>query len=235
MKCCYYLWKIQKKKKKSRFHLLQLWLVLQLFQSCRPKLIPLQTVEADGIARNLSHLDLLCHSFIAFWLNPLFATMDMSSFRDKRVHLRNSGVKALRVNTICEYYLSVFAVIKILYVTASSRFSNTCIPNGTCQAKKMSSNMYKMCRFRSSCACTKCHPGLCFPFIHSVVSNDFVNRQWMSWSDCTDVQADLDLRCLRMSKDVFAWHSPYLHLIFRHLKALPLLFTNLNKGIFATF
>ena len=33
----------------------------------------------------------------------------------------------------------------------------------------------KMCRFRSSCICPKYHPGLCSPFIHSVVSNDSVS------------------------------------------------------------
>ena len=35
----------------------------------------------------------------------------------------------------------------------------------------------KMHRFRSSCACAKYHPGLCSPFIHSVVSNESVNGQ----------------------------------------------------------
>ena len=47
--------------------------------------------------------------------------------------------------------------------------------------------MLKICRFRSSCACIKYHPGLCSPFIHSivsVVSNDSVSSQWESWSDC---------------------------------------------------
>ena len=31
-------------------------------------------------------------------------------------------------------------------------------------------NMHKMCRFRSSCTCAKYHPGLCSPFMQSVVS-----------------------------------------------------------------
>ena len=36
-------------------------------------------------------------------------------------------------------------------------------------------------------------PGLCFPFIRSVVSNDSVSRQWRPWSDRVDAQADLGL------------------------------------------
>ena len=34
----------------------------------------------------------------------------------------------------------------------------------------------KMCRFRSSCACAKYHPGLCTPFLHSVVSKNAVSE-----------------------------------------------------------
>ena len=34
---------------------------------------------------------------------------------------------------------------------------------------------------RSSYACDKQHPGLCSPFIHSVVSNDYLSGQWRSW------------------------------------------------------
>ena len=42
-----------------------------------------------------------------------------------------------------------------------------------CQAKKCLQICTK-CRFRSSCACASYYPGLCSPFIHSVVSNDSV-------------------------------------------------------------
>ena len=41
------------------------------------------------------------------------------------------------------------------------------------------------------------------PVIHVVVFNDSVNGQWRSWSDCTDEQADLGLRCPYMPKDMF--------------------------------
>ena len=37
--------------------------------------------------------------------------------------------------------------------------------------RKAPSNMRKMRRFRSSCACAKHHSGHCSPFIHSIVSN----------------------------------------------------------------
>ena len=49
--------------------------------------------------------------------------------------------------------------------------------------EKVPLNMLKMRRFRSSCAYAKYHPGLCSPFIHSVVSNDnsgFINIREMS-------------------------------------------------------
>ena len=44
-------------------------------------------------------------------------------------------------------------------------------------SKKLSSNMCKLHRFRSSCACPKIHTGHCSPFIHSVVSSDSISGQ----------------------------------------------------------
>ena len=66
----------------------------------------------------------------------------------------------------------------------------------------------KKSTFRRTCG--KCadsgpvHPGLCSPFIHSVVSNDSVSGQWRPWSDCADAQADLGLRCPHTPKDIFS-------------------------------
>ena len=71
--------------------------------------------------------------------------------------------------------------------------------------EKLSSNMRIICRIRSSCACTKYHLYLCLPFIHSVISNDFVGGHWRPWS----MQTDLGLCCLHMPRDVFMWHGPY--------------------------
>ena len=62
--------------------------------------------------------------------------------------------------------------------------TNTKFKHNACQAKtvpvshnsgrmnRKCSNMRKMSRFRSPCACAMYHPGLCSPFIHSVVSNN---------------------------------------------------------------
>ena len=36
-------------------------------------------------------------------------------------------------------------------------------------------------------------PGLCSPFIHSIVYNDSFNEQWMPWPDFAKVLADLSL------------------------------------------
>ena len=51
---------------------------------------------------------------------------------------------------------------------------------------------------------TKSHPGIYSPFIHSVVSNDFVHRQQKPWSECADAQADMGLHCAHMAKDMFS-------------------------------
>ena len=62
----------------------------------------------------------------------------------------------------------------------------------------------------SSFLCETYHLGLCSPFIHSVVSNDSVGRQWRPRSACADAQADLGLRCPYMPEDMFlAWHSTF--------------------------
>ena len=46
------------------------------------------------------------------------------------------------------------------------------------------------------------------PFIHSAVSDDYISGQWRPWSDCADVRADLDLRCLSHARrHVFAWQD----------------------------
>ena len=47
-------------------------------------------------------------------------------------------------------------------------------------------------------------PGLCSPFIHSIVSNDSVSGQWRPWSDCADEQADLGFHCPHIPKDTFS-------------------------------
>ena len=68
-------------------------------------------------------------------------------------------------------------------------------------------NMHKMCRFKSSCACAKHHPGLCSPCIQSVVSNDSVSRQGTPRSDWADTQVDVGLSCLHMLEEMFSHAS----------------------------
>ena len=54
------------------------------------------SVDQDEMAHNEpSHLDLHCLSFY-FRLKPLFASMDKSKFKKKRVHFRNSGMNVLK-------------------------------------------------------------------------------------------------------------------------------------------
>ena len=48
------------------------------------------------------------------------------------------------------------------------------INNRAALSVRVPSNMGKRCGFTSSCACARSHLNLCFPFIHSTVSNDSV-------------------------------------------------------------
>ena len=75
-------------------------------------------------------------------------------------------------------------------------------------------NIRKKRRCRSSCACSEYHPGLFSPFIHSVVSNDFVSGQGRLRSDCADAQSDLGLRCPHMPDDTFSHGAALMTLSF---------------------
>ena len=55
----------------------------------------------------------------------------------------------------------------------------------------------------SFCAYVKYHSDLCSPFIHSVISNDSVNRKGRPWSDCANAQADLGFHCPQCPKTRF--------------------------------
>ena len=88
--------------------------------------------------------------------------------------------------------------------------------------ENVSSGMRQTRSFISSCAFAKYHPGLCSPFIHSVVSNDSVSGQRRPGSDCAYAQSDLGLRCPQLPEDTF-WHgtaqcdlSIYLSIYYRH-------------------
>ena len=50
----------------------------------------------------------VCHSVIDFLLKPLFATMDVSKFRDGRVYFRKSEVKGLNKYLYSEIVLLLF-------------------------------------------------------------------------------------------------------------------------------
>ena len=60
----------------------------------------------------------------------------------------------------------------IVHVSSKSLACPIIICAASCEQRL--SNMHKMRRFRSSCACAKYHPGLCSQFFHSVVFTDSV-------------------------------------------------------------
>ena len=71
-------------------------------------------------------------------------------------------------------------------------------------------SMRQMRSFSWFCACAKDNPGLRSRFLHSVVSSDSVSGQWKPWSDCTDVQADMGLRCPHMREDTFSHGTAHI-------------------------
>ena len=71
----------------------------------------------------------------------------------------------------------------------------------------------------------KVSSGLCCPFIHSVVSNDSVIGVQRPWSDCTNAQADLGLRCPYMPEDMFshsAANTSYGTKLCRQITGIPM-------------
>ena len=110
---------------------------------------------------------------------------------------------------------------------------------GSSSSEIMPSNICKVRRFRSSCACVKYHPSLCTPVIHSVVFNDSVIGQRRPLSDCADAPAELGLRS-PYARTRFRMGRPIIDisgLCFLHMtKKSPFLFCNLyldniSKGI----
>ena len=51
--------------------------------------------ECSLVTSRLIRIYTVSNPFIDLCLKPLFATMDLSKFRDGSVHFRNSGMKAL--------------------------------------------------------------------------------------------------------------------------------------------
>ena len=82
------------------------------------------------------------------------------------------------------------------------------LPYWALPSENVPSNMHKMRRFKSFCACLKYDPGHCSSFIHSVVSNDSVSGQRMPGSDCALAQSDPGLRCPHMPEDRFGMVRP---------------------------
>ena len=74
--------------------------------------------------------------------------------------------------------------------------STDALSYGSHSSEKVHSNMRNMRRFNSSCACAKYYPGICSPFIHSLVFNDLISGQRRP-----DAQSDLDFRCPHMPED----------------------------------
>ena len=99
--------------------------------------------------------------------------------------------------------------------------------NGPSQAKMSLRICAAICAVGSSCACAKYHPGLCSPFIHSIVANESISGLWRPWSDCADAQSDQGLHCPLMSWRHFFANTFWI-LIYK--KSLPQPFVFLNKS-----
>ena len=119
-----------------------------------------------------------------FPINPQWLKLPMS-------RINSQGPKYVWVFEGLLYFVDT----KIIWATSS---------------EKVPLNMFKMCKFRSFCACANYCPGIYSPFIHSVymyvVSKDFVCGQRRPWSDrgcagCSELS--------RTARHVFAWRGPY--------------------------
>ena len=64
------------------------------------------SVDLDETAHmsRLIRIYTICHSVFDFRLKPLFASMDVTKFKDGKVHVRNSGVKELMKFSISNRY-----------------------------------------------------------------------------------------------------------------------------------
>ena len=81
----------------------------------------------------------------------------------------------------------------------------------------------------SSHACAMTHSCICSQLVHSIVSDDFVSGQRRLWSDCTDAQADLGLRCPYVTEDTFSHVAIYINIRCTYLYNSNLKF-NLSGG-----
>ena len=82
--------------------------------------------------------------------------------------------------------------------------------------KKMSSSMFNMCGFTSSCARARSHPGLCTALIHYIVPNNSVNGQQRPGSDCAEAQSDLGLCCSFIPKNTFLHGAAHVKKRLQH-------------------
>ena len=74
---------------------------------------------------------------------------------------------------------------------------------GLCQVNRCRRACAKCTYSDSSWECAKSHVGISSPLIHSIMSNDSVNKQRRTSSDCVDTQPDLGLPCPHMPKHWF--------------------------------
>ena len=117
----------------------------------------------------------------------MFCWKNVSSFCSaKATHIFSAkNIKILCIESakiVNEMTLNEFVKLTTLWTTGPWSIKYM----GHIKRNQMPSNMNKMHIFTLFCACAKYHPGLCTPFIHFVVVNDSISKQWMLWSDCAD-------------------------------------------------
>ena len=116
---------------------------------------------------------------------------------------KNKTTKNNKLLLLFAYY---FRAHKVIVIEAKFNiFSTSLKGNGksACIYISVRKNYHTGTDSDSPYACTKYHPGLCFPLMHFVMSNDYARGQRRSWSDCADAQADLGLHCPNMPEKKF--------------------------------
>ena len=74
--------------------------------------------------------------------------------------------------------------------------------NWVASSEKVPSSMRKTCGFKLSCARARFHSGLCFPFLHSIVSNFSRIRQQTPWSESFAVHIYSKIRFLHCATHI---------------------------------
>ena len=111
------------------------------------------------------------HVFIMIFTHFPGAHVPKVHFLTLRTHMYDSTFTHVASTRVLRYIFSRYGSI------TRNNYGIFALLTTAASSEKVPSNIRKMRRFRSSCACAEYHPGLCSLYMYSVVSNDSVRGQ----------------------------------------------------------